>query len=50
MQELTLKGLCSIPFCMDDISKAMPAIDPTDIKLSACLSDSTAAKFLQDAT
>ncbi|KAJ8442805.1 hypothetical protein Cgig2_016271 [Carnegiea gigantea] len=39
-----------IPFCTDDISKAIPAIDPMHIKLPACLSDSPVAKFLQDAT
>lgn len=40
----------SIPFCTDDISKAIPAIDPMHIKLPTCLSDSPVAKFLQDAT
>lgn len=40
----------SIPFCTDDISKAIPATDPTDVKLPACLSDSAAAKFLLEDT
>lgn len=40
----------SIPFSTEDISKAIPAIDPMDIKLPSCLSDVPAAKFLLEDT
>ncbi|XP_057524862.1 myosin-15 [Amaranthus tricolor] len=36
----------SIPFSTDDISKAIPVIDPMDVKLPVSLSNVPAAKFL----
>ncbi|XP_021738908.1 myosin-15-like [Chenopodium quinoa] len=40
----------SIPFSTEDISKAIPATDPMDVKIPACLSNVPAAKFLLDGT
>jgi len=34
---------------MDDTSKAIPGIDPMDVKFPACSSDCPAVKFLQEA-
>uniref|UniRef100_A0A803LYP2 Uncharacterized protein n=1 Tax=Chenopodium quinoa TaxID=63459 RepID=A0A803LYP2_CHEQI len=40
----------SIPFSTEDISKAIPATDPMDVKIPACLSTVPAAKFLLEDT
>ncbi|KNA05554.1 hypothetical protein SOVF_189230 [Spinacia oleracea] len=40
----------SIPFSTEDISKAIPAIEPMDVKIPTCLSDVPAAKFLLEDT
>ncbi|KAL2896921.1 Myosin-15 [Bienertia sinuspersici] len=41
----------SIPFSTEDISKAIPAVDPMDVKLPLSISNVSAAKFLlEDST
>lgn len=36
----------SIPFSTEDISKAIPPVDPTDVDLPSSLRDLTSAQFL----
>lgn len=38
--------ICSIPFSTDDLSKAIPAIDPMDAELPSALSGLPSAQFL----
>lgn len=42
--------LYSIPFSTEDISKAIPAIDPMDVKPPVGVSDVPAAQFLLEDT